>query len=225
MKKNKALTAAISVLSLTMVSMCAIGGTFAKYVTNGGDNDTATVAKWGVVITAEADSASVIDTVNSNPETHVLTTTYIVAPGTKDTLVDIKITGTPEVSVDIDQTATFDLTGNWLIPSGEHDDPETPEDESVEFYCPIEFYVNDVLVTGTSETDLENNIVAALKLDPDTIQPNTTLDSDYDTIFTWEWKFHVDDETSAKDTLLGDNSATSTLGFNVSVSTTVTQVD
>lgn len=215
MKKNKALTAAISVLSLTMVSMCAIGGTFAKYTTTGSDSETAKVAKWGVNITAAADSAFA-DEKDDGVETDVVTSSYIVAPGTYGTLVDIKVTGQPEVAVTVSSVATFDLTGDWTI-----DDDGLPGTDEV-FYCPIVFEVNDVEVTGTSETDLEAKIIAALTYNA-TLNPNSSLATTYDRKLTWSWAYRVDDLTDKKDTLLGNNEPEP--GFTVSVTTTVTQVD
>ncbi len=47
MKKNKMMRAASALLVLTLLSVCVISGTFAKYVTSVSGNDEARVAKWG----------------------------------------------------------------------------------------------------------------------------------------------------------------------------------
>ena len=52
MMKNKMMRAASILLVAVLLSTCAISGTFAKYVTTASGTDTARVAKWGVVITA-----------------------------------------------------------------------------------------------------------------------------------------------------------------------------
>jgi hypothetical protein len=51
MKKNKAMRLAAAMMALTLVTTSVVSGTFAKYVSEGTVNDTARVAKWGVVIT------------------------------------------------------------------------------------------------------------------------------------------------------------------------------
>lgn len=50
MKKNRMLRMASALLILTLLTTSVIGGTFAKYVSEGSVSDTARVAKWGVEI-------------------------------------------------------------------------------------------------------------------------------------------------------------------------------
>ena len=50
MKKNRMLRLASTLMILTLLTTSIIGGTFAKYTTTGRAQDTARVAKWGVVI-------------------------------------------------------------------------------------------------------------------------------------------------------------------------------
>jgi hypothetical protein len=50
MKKNKMMRIASVLLIVTLLSTCAISGTFAKYVTTAEGEDTARVAKWGITI-------------------------------------------------------------------------------------------------------------------------------------------------------------------------------
>ena len=52
MKKNKLMRAASILLVATLISTCAISGTFAKYVTTGSATNTARVAKWGVELSS-----------------------------------------------------------------------------------------------------------------------------------------------------------------------------
>ena len=54
MKKNKMMRIASVLLVMTLISTCAISGTFAKYVTKMSGEDSARVAKWGVVLTLDA---------------------------------------------------------------------------------------------------------------------------------------------------------------------------
>lgn len=57
MKKNKMMRIASILLVVTLLSTCVISGTFAKYVTKAEGKDHARVAKWGVVLSIEGDSA------------------------------------------------------------------------------------------------------------------------------------------------------------------------
>ena len=118
MKKNKALTAALSVFALTMMSMCAIGGTFAKYVTEGSGTDTARVAKWGVDVVVTNHMASILDT-SGNSETNVAIAgdgqLDIIAPGTKGDMVTYSISGDPEVTVDVSVVFDLKLGENWKL--------------------------------------------------------------------------------------------------------------
>lgn len=61
MTKNKMMRIASVLLIVTILSTCALSGTFAKYVTTADGTATARVAKWGVVISVEGGDA-VFDT-------------------------------------------------------------------------------------------------------------------------------------------------------------------
>ena len=61
MRKNKTMRLASCLLAVTLLTTCAISGTFAKYTSSAEGNDTATVAKWkitanGTDITKDAES-------------------------------------------------------------------------------------------------------------------------------------------------------------------------
>lgn len=125
MKKNKMMRVASFLLVAVLLSTSVISGTFAKYVTEGGAEDVARVAKWGVVITGAgtlyADSYKLTSNTPGGDDTAdpaaapnatlsvVSSTTAatikgshdkdkVVAPGTKnDTGLTITVTGQPEV--------------------------------------------------------------------------------------------------------------------------------
>jgi len=128
MKKNKMLRMASALLVLTLLTTSVIGGTFAKYTTTAKANDTARVAKWGVVITASGSLYSnayakenVADgkgnlpaawTTDGNTLANSISVAAateednIVAPGTKSygDGLSFGISGTPEVAVTVDTT-------------------------------------------------------------------------------------------------------------------------
>ena len=228
MKKNVMMRVASLLMVCVLATTCGISGTFAKYVTADDGSDFARVAKFGVVI--EADSfdmfkANYDDTVVSLGETDDL-----IAPGTEGEFGSISITGTPEVTVDVDIVATVDVTGDWMIGS--------------EFYCPVYVTIGADTFCGL-DYDSAALFAAAIKGALDgksaTYDPNTDLGSIYDTTaldMSWVWHFegnteggtgHVD-QTDVKDTILGDRSAAvvnpaDALKISIAVEISVTQVD
>lgn len=57
MKKNTMMRILSVLLVMTLISTCAISGTFAKYVTRAEGEDAARIAKWGILLTVEGNSA------------------------------------------------------------------------------------------------------------------------------------------------------------------------
>lgn len=104
MKKNKMMRIASVLLVLTLISTCAISGTFAKYVTKASGEDKARVAKWGIVLTMEGDAvfstqyetddtkfAEDYSVISANDDN-------VVAPGTEGEHIKATIKGAPEVA-------------------------------------------------------------------------------------------------------------------------------
>jgi hypothetical protein len=118
MRKNKMLRLASGLLVATLLSTSVISGTFAKYVTNGSANDTAVVAKWGVVITGsgslygkyylnnsitDGGDAPTADATAANLSVSYSGSGKGIAPGTKsDSGLSFAINGTPEVRTQVD---------------------------------------------------------------------------------------------------------------------------
>lgn len=220
MKKNIAMRVAAFLFILTMISTCAFATTFAKYTTSKSADDTARVAKFGVVINATGDKAMFKDVYsNGTKDTVDANGTYkVVAPGTKvDNAVVFTVTGTPEVSVKLTYTVTLTLDG-WKI---NYNDGTT--DITNEEYCPLVFKVTIgtttktyKIGTGTEEYDNIAALKAALESDINKLTkeygPNHDLSSANDVTISWEWAFNDTDVTGAyqqnvKDTALGDNAA------------------
>lgn len=117
MKKNKMMRLASVLLVLTLLTTGIIGGTLAKYVTDGSGTDTARIAKFGVVAAvsgdlfgstyAKADGNTIVsystddatvkaDGVSADDADNV------VAPGTKNEKgMTLSVSGTPEVSTQV----------------------------------------------------------------------------------------------------------------------------
>ena len=212
MKKNRMMRLASGLLVAVLLTTCAISGTFAKYTTAGNTSDSARVAEFGVVVNATADN--IFDTKYSDEDANYsgmavdAGTDDVVAPGTtKANLTDLKLTGTPEVAVRVEYTATLTLE-NW-------------EDVDGNEYCPLIFTVesNEFKIGGK---DLENNnitTIAGLKAAVEAAvakcskdyEPNTNLEltaseTDAPTV-TWSWPYYTSNDNDVKDTYLGDVAA------------------
>ena len=106
MKKNKMMRIASILMVVTLLSTCAISGTFAKYVTKVSGEDQARVAKWGILL--ELTAGDVFDKTypahdeDTDLELTVEADEKVVAPGTSSKDVDGSIkgkaTGKPEVA-------------------------------------------------------------------------------------------------------------------------------
>lgn len=250
MKKNKMMRLASVLLVLVMLTTCVISGTFAKYVTADDAHDVARVAKWGIEITATDDGDSKTVYEASDPtatEGHISTnqTLKLLAPGTSGQLVDITISGKPEVAYDVTVAVDLELTG-WEAKSA--------------VYCPVVFtvtangtatkYMIDLTNTDTEKLEeaIEQAIIDALL--ETSSAPNATpenyggtdgtiyacqyaADDDfYETAKTvkveWAWAFEQGNTAEEKadfnelDTILGD-AGTAQIKFDFAVQ--VTQVD
>jgi hypothetical protein len=112
MKKNKMMRTASKLLVLVMLTVSIICGTFAKYTVSAtSPGSTATVAKWGVKISATGNlfNSSYPKALSSSSEISVQAgdaSSYLVAPGTSNSSgVTFTIEGKPEVAT----TLTFKI--------------------------------------------------------------------------------------------------------------------
>lgn len=108
MKKNKSMRLASFLLVGVLLTTSIISGVFAKYTTKSSAEDTARVAKWGVVTTMDASifgerygkNTHLPDVVQSDDAYSVKSSddgSNVIAPGTKNDAFSYNITGTPEV--------------------------------------------------------------------------------------------------------------------------------
>ena len=234
MKQNSKLMRASGILLiLTLMTSCFVGGTFAKYVSEGQGEDAARVAKWGVEVTITGDGFKTSYSKDDVPANINGTTVIslgddkVVAPGTAGTFGGIKITGIPEVAVKIQTTADVELSG-WNI------------GDNGEFYCPLKFTIGDTTINGldysTATAGGENSFQAAIKKaieDATTqeLEAGTDLSRLEDIIYNWQWPFEgatgsAINQSDKLDTRLGDNAADGDPAtITIKVTTTVTQID
>lgn len=244
-KKNVTLRAAAVLFALALITSCFVGGTFAKYVTDGKGSDKARVAKFGVTVTANGTMFAEQYDTDKEAKTVVSSRVgvaegkkdNVVAPGTSGKMVSMKLSGQPEVDVHVNYAPTVTLSDNW-------------KDKDNNFYCPLQIKVNGIMIDGHRFTDKQqfvdeivkaivnhqkNNVVykAGTDLSTDTVGDNALT-------ISWAWPFETatsDDPTpetaaaekaanNVKDTYLGDQAALNNAAtIEISVVTTVTQVD
>lgn len=234
MKKHSALMRASGILLvLTLGTSCFVGGTFAKYVTEGEGEDTARVAKWGVEVEVTGNgfkttygkddpNANIYEATVQGKGPKEITFTWnsagqsknqtenvsnVLAPGTKGTFGGVKITGKPEVAVKVETTANVVLTG-WNVGQGD------------EFYCPLKFTIGNTTINGLDyskstaggaasfEADIKNAIEEATTKELEAGTDLSTVGNDIK--YSWEWPFEnakgtVASQDNKLDTLLGDN--------------------
>ena len=138
MKKNRTMRAAALMLTLTMITSCFVGGTFAKYTTNSTGTDSARVAKFGVAVTANGPTFAkeyAKDDDKFTLEANSVVSTDVVAPGTNGNMASMTLSGTPEVAVRVSYEGKFDISDNWTVDS--------------EFYCPLQITIGTAIIDGS----------------------------------------------------------------------------
>jgi len=228
MKKNKMMRLASAMMVLTLMSTSVISGTFAKYVTSDFASDTARVAKFGVVVTADGFlfAETYKKTTNTPGETtddvaalsvetsgEVNNVSKLVAPGTKnDTGMTFAITGTPEVDVQVTVTVENNEEDIFLgVKDGLPDMTTGKNDDTFNVttkYEPVKYTLKQTKNGSTDTLVSAGNITAittALTNLTKEYSANTDLSKEVGTLtLTWEWAFEGNDK---EDTLLGDLAA------------------
>lgn len=238
-KKNVTLRAAAVLFALALITSCFVGGTFAKYVTDGKGSGSARVAKFGVTVEAKGtlfakeyktDDQNAVATISHSVMS--LNDQNVVAPGTKGEMLSMKLSGQPEVAVQVTYTPTIELNDEW-------------KDADGNFYCPLKIKIGTLNFYGTeygSKEQFVQKITEEIatynqKYAPKTDLATATFGDENNSKsasldISWEWAFEhgtTDEEkvaNNAKDTFLGDQAANGHAGtIDISVVTTVTQID
>jgi hypothetical protein len=236
--RRRFLVAGASVLAVGAAAL--VGGTYARYKTDGESTDSANVAKFGVSVSINSTGTFSTEYKNSNSAVIVKASGAqdIVAPGTSGTLADATVTGTTEVAVRVAYKLELtDETKNWTV------------GESNGTYFPIVFTVSGKtyrMGASISTGDTENTYAS---LDGDSgllkavegavekawtaeYEPNATLTSQVtDNVLSWAWPIAGASEdayqTDEKDTALGQAASGTEnvpkIGFKLTV--TVSQID
>lgn len=127
MKKNFAMRVAAILLVVTMLSLCMVSATYAKYTTSVSGSDTARVAKWGFTTT----SITITDLFKNAYDGTVSASADVIAPGTTGSAsfaFASDSTNKPEVAYNftvdttgsaIDATITANTNIQWKLDTGE----------------------------------------------------------------------------------------------------------
>lgn len=222
--KNTYMRVAVIMMALVLMTSCFVGGTFAKYTTAGEANDSARVAKFGVVVSA-SDGAfyKTYDSDSTYTGLTVEAEEKVVAPGTDGNFATIEISGTPEVAVEVAYEAEVSLSDAWVNEAGE-------------YYCPIIVTVDGTDYAGyaySSAAEFAAAVEDAITGYTAEYAPGTNLaelTGGSEVAISWKWNFE-DTTTSGlqndtDDTYLGDQAAAGNAAtISIAVDVTVTQID
>ena len=186
MKKNKMMRIASVLLVAVLISTCAIAGTYAKYVTRASGEDTARVAKWGILIDIDggdmfASKYPASDKLYLAAEGKYSVEAFaeegkeadkVVAPGTSSDEIEktltATVTGKPEVA------ARYAITGtvnDIVLPAGKYIDYTNLVLKDGEYgytdtftldkdYAPVKW--NLLIKKGNTEFDVATELYKAL---------------------------------------------------------------
>ena len=248
MKKNKMMRIASVLLVAVLLTTSIISGTFAKYVTTSSVTNSATVAKFGVTVSASGDlfkdtyTTDATDVTGDTDGISVKSSSKVVAPGTKnETGLTLSVTGTPEVDVQLTVAVAAGYKEVFLKAKNGLPDKTGAAatfDLDADYY-PVKFTLKQT--KGSTTTPLVtagklSDVVTELGKISKHVNAGTDLANEIGTLtLTWEWVF--DGVNDKADTLLGDLAANAnaasdltadtdySLNTNLEVSITVTQVD
>ena len=199
-------------LLLLLVAVIGFGGyTLSKYVTKKNASGSASVAKWGFKVSADAKNLlgqeykydGTNSTVNAGGDKVTVKANTsagnIVAPGTTGSMT-FTIGGTAEVkaAIEVKMNVTSDVVLKYKTTAA-------PEATPVEYY-PVKWTLKKTVGENTT-TVVENRTLAQLKDDLATLNATVGAGEAYANAATytieWAWAFEVDEATNELDTFLG----------------------
>jgi len=211
MKKNTMMRIASTLLIAVLLTTCALGATFAKYVTEGTGSDTARVAKWGITM-----SDNGADTFVDNYDTGLLEDTIIVAPGTTGSTT-YEVDGTPETAYKI----TFDgtLTEEVFLKEGTYtysapyQNMNIANGDMTADYYPIKYTVavvnaNAAKTTANAAGNYDTLQAALNAIEAMSLEYNAGTECDLVVTLSWAWAFDTQDDKA--DTVLGNLAVSNT---------------
>lgn len=233
-RKIMAIKAAIFLLAFCVMTCYAMRAN-AKFIVSNSNYNSARVAHFGVTIDTGAlgesggfsrvyatDDESVAGTITNS----VVSTDYVLAPGTKGDMFSVTIKGIPEVAVAVKYEAAFEVS-NWTAFEGTN---------NACFYCPVIIYVGQDTIKGIeydNQTAFENAVKTAIEKYSASYEAGQNLEGIQKPVVSWEWEFESGegDEAKAKndekDTSIGNRQSEGRKQafITLQIKTTVTQID
>ncbi len=201
MKKNFVMRVAAILLVVTMLSLCMVSATYAKYTTAYKSEDSARVAKWGF----DTDTTITITDLFQNAyDGTVSSDTNVIAPGTagEDSFALVPETGlAPEVKY----TLTYSAVGSTC-------------DDAIKNNANIIWKLNGNKVGTNGSWD---ELLAAINALTETYKAGQAPSADH--TIGWEWTFSTDAAGDTADTNMGN--AAELAEVTVVITVTATQVD
>ena len=219
MKKNMFLRVASVLLVLTLLSACAISGTFAKYTTSATATDTARVAYWGFTQEAWDTDLNLFD--NNYTDVAGTGTANVVAPGTSKTT-----------------TVNFAYTDNTLGTDNADDDVIAPEVDynfsitlnaagNYTYLDANENFTWTLKMPGAAQATSYQTVaelkaaIEALNKDYKAGNLPTGFDAGNNTIeIGWDWAFYTSAEADVADTTMGNATALDDVTFTLTITAT-----
>lgn len=212
-KKDNRKSILVIGLLLLLVAVIGFGGyTLSKYVTKKEASGSASVAKWGFTVSADATDLlgkeykydGTNSTVNAEGDkvtvkANASSAGNVVAPGTTGSMT-FTIGGTAEVkaTIAVNMAVTSDVVLKYKTTAA-------PETTPVEYY-PVKWTLKKTVDTTTT-TVVENKTLAELKTELAKLNATVEAGAAYANAATytieWAWAFEVNDDTNALDTFLG----------------------
>ena len=218
-KNKKVVVVAAMALLLALVGISG-GETYAKYASNQTDSATATVAKWGYTVSANANELfgqkyGVADANNLSPVggtgVNVTGASNVVAPGTTGSM-SLSVNGDAEVLSNIDTNFTI---VDVVLKTKLNGVDQTP-------YYPLHWTVDVVAKKDTEQLDIDGgtdgiqtsktfngasavNDINALIDDVDGFFEKVAVNTPviYTLTLSWKWEFSVGTATDKLDTIFG----------------------
>ena len=229
MKKNKLFILGLVTVFVALVSLTLVSSTWAKYTTNVNGSDSARVAYWGFKDTSMIAIDDLFDI--SYDTNKVLSTTNVIAPGTKKTdTFSFKYTEgvvqKPEVAYQITVSIAGSSCEQAIKDNADIRWSLTSDGTEVYNLTWAELLVAILELSGAELSSDQKDAVAAGTLKEITVDyAANTLPAKLDTeVYTigWQWQYAGSDNDS-QDTAMGN--AASPLNVALAISITATQID
>lgn len=230
MRKNKMMRVASGLLVATLLSTCAISGTFAKYTTSTESTDKARVAVWGF----NKDAVTELNLFDSAYDTTVKANDNdnLIAPGTTKTgtfsIINADVAKDPEVSYNF----TVSVAGSSIADTIKNN-PNIVWQLDNGTFGTWDKLMSDILSLSGTDTDYNAGTTQAVTKQYNPGEVPSAFASGKAHTITWKWIF---DEHAANkeagtanndvnDTAMGNTAVTTDTEAVVKITVSATQID